>query len=118
MDPQFKDIIEDITEWISTGAYKDALNISYDKELNLTVADYITLYCTDKMDSDEDFINLEIPLTVYIKKDMSFQIEFDLGMFNTLYGGYESPEDIEICNDFMKYAKKNGYLYGKLILIK
>ena len=104
MKDQFEYMIEEIREWIESGRYEHEPSASFDERSGMTIVDYVDAYLTDEEDEHGSYIQIEIPLTLYIHSDHRFQIELNKSLFEFYYKGYETPEVLEIVEGFMKYA--------------
>jgi hypothetical protein len=70
-------------------------------------------------DYDDENDIFSLPILLYVNKDKKIRIASDLGMFNFMYKGYETQEDIDFYNDLLKYAYKRGsLLFNDLVLIE
>ena len=61
-------------------------------------------------DDEEEDDSFELPLTVYIWDDHTFKLEFDDGLFNLWYGGYETEEEQNAWQKLKELAKEKGLL--------
>ena len=106
MEEQFEYMIDEIRQWIESGDYKKEPSVHFDEQSNETMVDYIAGYDTDEEDENGDPVQMEIPLTVFLKNDNVLRIELNKGLFDLYYRGYETPEDLEIIEGFLKYASE------------
>ena len=111
------EVIDQIREWVECGDWKKEGIPEFDENLKAYCVTYTAPWFMDL--TDEEYEALEededdyfsFHLTIHIRKDNSFLIEFDPGMFDLMYRGYDTDADRQAWQEFQDLARTKGLLY-------
>lgn len=111
------EVFDQIKEWVETGEWKKGGGGHYNEELKAHNVTYtapwfrdLTWEELDALDEDEtDYYSFH--LSIYIFDDGTYKIEFEPGLFNLMYKGYDTQADRQAWQDFKNLAREKGVLY-------
>lgn len=110
------EVFDQIREWVETGEWKQEHGNQYNEQLKAHLASYTAPWFMDLTDEerdalqdDDDFFTFH--LRIYIFDEGNYKIEFDPGLFDLMYKGYDTEEDRQAWEDFQSLAREKGVLY-------
>lgn len=112
-----EEVFDQIKEWVESGEWKDQTD-GYDENRQAYYATYTAPWFIDLTDEEYENINWDddetdyftFHLSIYIRKDNSYKIEFDPGLFDLMYKGYDTEADRNAWQEFKDLAKQKGLL--------
>ena len=112
LEKEENDTFDEFTGLIIKRTYFDIFRYLLSEESQIKDSD-------NENSEDEENEIFSLPIILYVNKDKKLRKASDLGMFNFMYKGYETQEDIDFYNDLLKYAYKRGsLLFNDLVLIE
>jgi hypothetical protein len=111
------EVFDQIREWVETGEWKKEHGNQYNELLKAHIASYDSAWLMDLTDEEFDALQDDetdyfvFHLRIYIFDDGSHKIEFDPGLFDLMYKGYDTEEDRKAWQDFRNLAREKGVLY-------
>ena len=120
MNPINHELFDEIKAWIESGEWKTQENFSYEYDDNLK--EYTGVYTAPWFmdlteeefeainwdEGEEDFYSFMVVIHIY--EDKTYKLEFDPGLFNLMYKGYDTEDDRQAYEEFEKLAKEKGVL--------
>ena len=111
------EVFDQIKEWVETGEWKKAIN-NYDEKQKAYNCTYTAPWFMDLTDEeyesidgdDDETDHFTFHLSIYIWDDNSYKIEFDPGLFDLMYKGYDEEADRNAWQEFKDLAKQKGLL--------
>ena len=117
MNEQNHEIFDQIREWIESGDWKKTESSDFNPHLKVYCVSYTAPWFMDLTDEELEALEEDqddyfvFHLSIHIREDNSFMIEFDPGMFDLMYKGYDTDADRQAWQDFQNLAREKGLLY-------
>jgi hypothetical protein len=117
MNSMNHEVFDEIHDWVINGEWKkEESGGLFEKRLNAHYFTYTSPWFRDLTDEEmegldedeDDFYTFH--LVIYIWQNNRYKIEFDEGLFNLMYKGYDTEADRNAWNEFKKLAREKGVL--------
>ncbi len=122
MNPMNHEFLEILQEYVEAGDWRDPKEgFRYDEKMKYHYGVYTAPWFMDLTEEEFEAINWDddetdhysFHLALYIWADNSFKLEFDPGLFNLMYKGYDTEEDRSAWEEFKEFIRQKGLLYEK-----
>jgi hypothetical protein len=117
------EVYKQIQAWIESGDWKTDPNFSctYDEASGSYSGLYTAPWFMDLTEEQYDALNWNegeqdfytFHLVIHIYEDESFRLEFDPGLFDLMYKGYDSGDDRKAWEEFRQLTREKGLLFEK-----
>ncbi|MBE0673407.1 MAG: hypothetical protein IH591_01975 [Bacteroidales bacterium] len=114
------ELLDEIQEWIDSGNWKNAENFAYtyDEDGEKWTGVYTAPWFLDLTEEEFENINWDegeedyypFHLVIHIYKDNTYKLEFDPGLFNLMYKGYDTEADRKAWDEFREFIREQGKL--------
>lgn len=121
MNPMNYELLDEIKSWIDSGDWKKDNNFvsEYDEKAEKWTGVYTAPWFLDLNKEELENINWDegeedyypFHLVIHIYKDNNYKLEFDPGLFNLMYKGYDTEDDRKAWDEFREFISEQGLLY-------
>jgi hypothetical protein len=121
MNPMNHEMFDEIKSWVESGEWRNQENFSYeyDEEEKACIGVYTAPWFMDLTEEEFEAINWDegeedfysFMVVIHIYEDNTYKLEFDPGLFDLMYKGYDTEADRQAWDEFRDMAEEKGVLY-------